>query len=248
MNYARTDTIKDLYNKEIQDRFGHNYEYGRWFSAPILKSGYEMTEFAINQWITKDLHFNFNHCIELGSGAGTWTKLLLNKYPNANYDLIDISVEMLRHAKKALSKYPNVEYFEIDFLQYETLRRYDFFFSSRAIEYISDKKSLVNKIWELMDRNSRGFLITKTPKYYLNKIFGRKISSLHTGQISPRALKILLRDAGFQEIVFYPVTISFPFFKSSVLNKILHFIFRRWKLNPASEFFSESYCVKFKKQ
>jgi len=146
-----------------------------------------------------------------------------------------------------LSRYDNIRFFESDFLRFSPAGQYDFFFSSRAIEYFPDKKALIGKISGLLKSGGQGFIITKTPKYLINKILGRKPPKLHRGQISPRALKSLLRESGCRDMEMYPVTMSFPIFKSVFMSELLHKIFYRRKLNFISQFFSESYSVKFTK-
>ena len=190
---------------------------------------------------------SFYDYLELGSGAGTWTKLFLEKCPDAKFDLVDISGEMLDQAKENLGSYQNIRYFEADFLDFKPDKQYDLFFSSRALEYVPDKKRAVLKIAGLLRSGGRGFIITKTPKYLRARVFGRKIPRLHQGQIAPRKLKQLLSEAGFKNIAIYPATMSFPLFKSPKLNRLLFKVFYKHGLNFLSEFFSESYCVKFEK-
>lgn len=239
--------IKEVYNKKIKEKYKGDYEQGRWFANSLSRTGYEMTLESIKYHLLKN-DYPVKNFLELGPGTGTWTRLFINKYSEANFDLVDISSEMLNLAKNSLSKYhANINYFEKDFLLFKSRKKYDLFFSCRALEYLSDKELAVQKIAELLQSGGQGFIITKTPKYLRAKLLGRKISELHRGQILPRKLKKLLKKAGFKNLEIYPATMIFPLLRSAKINKLLHKIFYKHKLNCISKFFAESYCVKFTK-
>ena len=241
----KSESVKEIYNRQVKTKFGGDYEHRRWFSDALKEAGYQMTRESIcHHFLEGSL---FNDYLELGPGAGTWTKLFLEKCPDAKFDLVDISGEMLDQAKENLGSYQNIRYFEADFLDFKPDKQYDLFFSSRALEYVPDKKRAVLKIAGLLRSGGRGFIITKTPKYLRARVFGRKIPRLHQGQIAPRKLKQLLSEAGFKNIAIYPATMSFPLFKSPKLNRLLFKVFYKHGLNFLSQFFSESYCVKFEK-
>lgn len=240
----QTQEIKEVYNEIIPNQYKGDYEYNRWFSSPIQKSGYDMTKKSIEQHIIKEKNLTVDRLLELGPGAGTWTKLLRKKFINTKFDLVDISKEMLNLSKKTLGE-DNIEYFEIDFLEYSSDKKYDFFFSSRVIEYFPDKKFLFDNIYNLLADKASGFIITKTPKYARYKILGRQVPAMHRTQISPGDLVTLMKTRGFKDIELYPVTMVFP--RSILISKIMYRLFYSIKLNFFSQFFAESYCVKFKK-
>jgi ubiquinone/menaquinone biosynthesis C-methylase UbiE len=243
----KTEEVKRIYNDVMPEKFGKDYEYNRWFKTPALKAAYDMTRASIERHV---LHGNqpCKYVFELGPGAGTWSKLLLEKKFAGHLDMLDISSQMLFMAKSALLPYPNTGFMEKDFLAFRPDRAYDFFFSSRVFEYLPDKEKAVAKISRILPPGGRGFIITKTPKYPINKLLGRKVSEFHRGQISPRELKRIFQRGGFSEIKIYPVTLSFPIFKSAGLNMALHKIFGSLPLNPVSAFFSESYSIQFVKK
>ena len=239
-----TKKVKEKYNHDIVNKFGSDYENKRWFINDIQKGAYEMTLASIKEHVLSE---DFSDCVELGPGHGTWTNFLLESHRSSSFDLVDISEQMLNLVKKRFGDNENVRYFESDFLQFEPDKSYDFFFSSRAIEYIPDKNRVVKKMLSLIESGGSGFLITKTPKYMRNKILRRTISHFHQGQILPRRLAKILVDSGAGDVRVYPVTFSFPLVQSVFLNKLLHKLFYKIPLNFMSQFFAESYCVTFKK-
>jgi ubiquinone/menaquinone biosynthesis C-methylase UbiE len=236
--------VREKYNKDIVEKFGSDYEQNRWFKNEFTKSGYDAM-FATIQELAASIPFS--SCLELGPGHGTWTNVLLENHKSAHFDLVDISSEMLRLAKERFSRKDNISYHESDFLEFSPAKKYDFFFSSRALEYIDDKPAAIKKIISLLAEGGTAFIITKTPKYLRMKLMGKKVSAFHSGQISPRLLKALLMEAGASEVELYPVTFVWPFWRSAQMNRFLFRLLGRKKLCPLKQFFSESYAVRFKK-
>jgi ubiquinone/menaquinone biosynthesis C-methylase UbiE len=239
--------VKKFYNEIMPSKFGDDYEYKRWFSNPIQKTGYALTKLAIQRHVTNDDSLAPMRVLELGPGAGTWTKLLVARFPDARIDLVDISKEMLARAKNALGENTHVRYVESDILEWKPEGAYAYFFSSRVLEYIHDKNAFCAKIFSVLFSGGQGFLITKMPHYARERFLGRKTSELHQGQIAPAALRDALAAAGFIDVDCYPVTMSVPLFHSPWLNFRLGKIFGRFTLDPLSMFFAESYCVVFRK-
>ena len=240
-----TDKVKKKYDSDIQNKYKDGYESGRWFSSEVQKASYYMTLDRIKNFA---ILINFNTCLELGPGHGTWTKELLATHKNAHFDLIDISSEMLKLVKERFKDRSNINYIEGDWLKYELNTKYDFFFSIRAVEYIPQKEKVVEKIMHSLKPQGEGFIITKTPKYLRNKILGRKISDFHSGQILPGKFKKLFFNNGAKNIELYPASLIFPMLRSVKMNNILNKLFGKKKLNIISQFFSESYCIKFTKK
>ncbi|MCK4539858.1 class I SAM-dependent methyltransferase [Candidatus Parcubacteria bacterium] len=241
----QTEQVKNKYNKDIKGKYNNKYEQERWFKNDIQKAGYDMTLNAIKKHAFASAYVS---CFELGPGHGTWTKELLEYSDKANYDLLDISSEMLRLVKERFKDRENINYIESDFLEFKPEKQYDFFFSSRVIEYIPKKEEVIKKISDLIKPRGRGFIITKTPKYLRDKMLGRKIDDFHSGQIAPEKLMELFKKNNCKNIKIYPVTMSWPFWRSAKMNMLLHKTFGNHRLNLISQFFSESYCVVFDKK
>lgn len=244
---AVTDTndFGEIYNQKVRQDDGQ-YERQRWFKNPIARVGYEMIAWTIKHHLIEN-GLKFKNCLEVGPGPGTWTKLLLKNNPEAGYDLVDISSEMLNLAKQNIGDIPNVKYFLNDFMEFSSDKKYDLFFSSRAIEYFGDKKGAIKKIYELMRSGGLGLIITKTPHYIRARIIGRKVYNIHLGQIHPSDMKSVLTESGFKNIEIYMATATFPILRGSFLNRLVFLVFRNIKLNPIGQFFAESYVVKFQK-
>ena len=242
-----TREIKDKYNTLIKDKLKGDYEYDRWFKNELAKAGYEMTKKSIERQLLNRQELKYGSYFELGPGPGTWTRLFLEKNSSAAYTLVDISREMLKLAQEKLVNYVNVKYFEADFYDFKEEKKYDFFFSSRALEYLPDKEKAVKKIYALLNEDGRGAIITKNPRYYLYKLLNRKVPAMHKGQISPRKLEKIFKRTGLKEIKIYPVIMTVPLLKSEFLNRLAYKVLGNVKFNIISRLLAESYMVKFKK-
>lgn len=241
------EDVKQFYNEKMPKKFGTDYEHERWFRDPIQRAGYDLTLRAIARHVLTDERLHPKRIFELGPGAGTWTKFLVKKFPEAQIDLLDISREMLGRAQEALAKEKHIRYTETDILDWKPEGKYDFFFSSRVLEYIEDKKKFCDTIYSALESGGRGFLITKMPHYARERFLGRRSSDLHQGQISPGALIDALRGAGFKDVVAYPVTMSIPLLHSPKLNVAFGKLLGAYSLGPVGMFFAESYSVVFRK-
>jgi len=239
---------KKFYNEVMPNKFGDDYEYTRWKKTPILRAQYDATKRAIERNILNTDFIVPKQVFELGPGAGTWTKLLLTQFHDAEFTLIDISKEMLERAQGVVDGTRKVKLIESDFLEVSGIGTCDLFFSSRVLEYIENKRAFAEKVSELMSPGAQGMLITKMPHYERDKIVGRTASRFHLGQITPSALSGLLEDSGLTVVGMYPVTMSFPLLQSAFFNRFLAWVFGKRPLNVFSAFFAESYCVVIAKE
>lgn len=223
------------------------YENVRWHKNSQSSSGYQMTETTIKNLVVPHI-LKSRSCLEVGAGPGTWSKYLLAANPKLDYTILDISSEMINVARKELSSlYPQVVYENKDFLSYTSSREYDFFFSSRALEYIDDKKKAVEIIYRSLASGGRGFIITKMPHYTRLRLAGRWVPSHHRGQIEPYLLTQMLQAQGCVDISVYPVTLVMPRVKSARMNRMLFSLWRMTIMMWPKEYFTESYGVMFKK-
>jgi SAM-dependent methyltransferase len=243
----QNSSVKSFYNDVMPGKFGDDYEYQRWFHDALSRAGYSLTKEAIERHVLKDDSLDPSRILELGPGAGTWTKLLVTRFSDAYIDLLDISKEMLERATHALGKNEHVRTFESDVLEWEPTGTYDFFFSSRVLEYIDDKEKFCAKVFSLLVPGGRGFLITKMPHYARERLLGKVSSELHKGQISPLYLREMLKSAGFIDVDCYPVTVSVPIFHSPKLNLAFGRLLAPFRVGFLAGIFAESYCVVFRK-
>lgn len=111
----------------------------------------EMIEYLVN-----NIPFNSNDKLsicDLGSGTGNVTKLLLETFPNATINCIDISPMMVDMAKAKLNN-DDIKYEIADFYEYEFSEKYDIITSSLALHHLvtdDDKKMFYKKIYNALN-------------------------------------------------------------------------------------------------
>tara|TARA_B100000745_G_C20149125_1_gene394002 strand:+ start:901 stop:1626 length:726 start_codon:yes stop_codon:yes gene_type:complete len=238
-----TREIRTFYNSSLQNS-DNNYEYDRWQKTPQGRAGFLSTKDALIKYVLPQLEEK-RTVLEVGAGPGTWSKFLLEKTATAPYDIVDISDEMLKQAKANLSSYSNVQFIRSDILEFIPEKEYDFFFSSRFIEYVDDKLAVAKIISASLKSGGRGYLVTKTPHY--NKVLRkRNVSLVHQGQISANELSVVFEEVGLEVDCVVNVTSVFPGLGSGYMDRFMTLL---CNLFPYAfvKGVSESYAIIFHK-
>ncbi len=235
--------MRDFYNKKSKNISSQGYEYARWFSSPNKIRQYKFSTRSILYHLRE---VNLKNCLDVGCGPGTWTKLLLKKYPYAKFTCVDISKEMLQQFRDSI-KSKNVKTVESSYLDFDTEEKFDFIFSSRSIEYIPNKPAVIKKFSQQLIKGGKGIIITSPPHLLvlsIKKALGKKIDKEHTKRISVPEMYRLLRKNGFTKIEFYPILFS-DFFLVPTSFLFKKFFKKRWGV--VSKMFASGYIVKFEK-
>ena len=239
-----TQKIKDFYNTNLRNN-NISYEQHRWFSSPQAIAGYKNTKSALVKYALPYIE-NGQKVFELGPGPGTWTKELLKKAPQAEYDLVDISEEMLKQAKNALVDHENIQYLTSDILNFTPDKEYDFFFSSRIIEYVPEKEQVILTISDALKSGAYGYIVTKTPQY-TRRASNAVSANVHQEQISDIELSSMLEKVGCSVMTRLHVTCVFPKLHSGLLDRVLTKICRLLPFTFGLHV-SESYALVFQKK
>lgn len=87
--------------------------------------------------------------LDIGAGTGLFSCMVLERFPKARIELVDISAGMLDIARRRLSGYDSVTFTEADITEFEPTGQYDIIISSLAIHHLTDadKQSLYTKIF-----------------------------------------------------------------------------------------------------
>lgn len=80
--------------------------------------------------------------LDLGAGTGLFSSILLQKYPQAQVTLIDISDKMLEIAKQRFNGFTNVSYVLDDYINFITHEKFDIIISALSIHHLSDADKL----------------------------------------------------------------------------------------------------------
>jgi ubiquinone/menaquinone biosynthesis C-methylase UbiE len=230
----------------MPQKLGGDYEHARWRANPLLSAQYRMMTDVLNRLVVPIVRRALR-VLEVGPGPGTWTKILLEANPEAKYTLVDISREMLAQAREGLASHTDVTFVESDLLAFESSQPFDLFFSSRAIEYMPDKRAAARKIASLLAPGAHGAIITKMPKPFFDQVRGRKVATLHTGQIAPCDLAFILEHSGLIVEKIRIATATLPGFGSAHANSWVYMLLKHSPLFFPFTLFAESYLIMFRK-
>ncbi|PQP81362.1 SAM-dependent methyltransferase [Paenibacillus sp. PCH8] len=91
--------------------------------------------------------------LDLGAGTGLLSGMVLQKYPNAQLTLMDISEKMLEEARNRFANSEQVQYVVGDYANHTFTSSYDMIISSLSIHHLShaEKKNLYGSVYELLE-------------------------------------------------------------------------------------------------
>jgi tRNA (cmo5U34)-methyltransferase len=91
--------------------------------------------------------------LDLGAGTGLLTELVIKKYPNAEYTLVDIAEEMLAIAKERFETLDNVSFNVEDYRDGISGGKYEAIISSLSIHHLDsyEKRNLYKNIFNILE-------------------------------------------------------------------------------------------------
>ena len=142
---------------KIANRFdlvSKQYDEQRRFFIPCFDDYYQ-TSISFLSTIKND----FNSVLDLGAGTGLLTKYLFEKFPNAQYTLVDVSDQMLNVARERFSDIPNFNFVVSDYSKALPSNNFDLITSGLSIHHLEHdaKKALYSTIYNKLPDN--GFFI-----------------------------------------------------------------------------------------
>ena len=137
------ETLKEKFDEDAE-----NYDKIRRLFIPCFDDFYT---------ITTDLASSNKKnpkILDLGAGTGLLTKYLLDKYPDAEFILIDMAEKMLKEAKNRFQEHDNFEFIIADYSSYD-FRSFDIIVSSLSIHHLEDedKKKLYKKVYNSLNHD-----------------------------------------------------------------------------------------------
>ncbi|MCA9361425.1 methyltransferase domain-containing protein [Candidatus Kaiserbacteria bacterium] len=207
------------YNDGIRGEYENDYEFKRWFIRSRNRAEYAMTYKAIKSALSD---VNFDNCLEVGPGPGTWTRVVYKKNPKAQFHLVDISEAMKEQFELEMRILPTVQYEIGDIMDLNTTKEYDLFFSSRAVEYFDDKPAFFSKLTSLIKFGGHGVIVTKNPYHGIRKDKG----VAHQGQIAMTDMSKHLSENGFSDIKFYATVRRIPII-SRFTSELAEYLFEK---------------------
>jgi len=91
--------------------------------------------------------------LDLGAGTGLLTKLVIKKYPNAKYTLVDIAGEMLAIAKERFETLDNISFNVEDYRVGISGGKYEAIISALSIHHLDsyEKRNLYKNIFNMLE-------------------------------------------------------------------------------------------------
>lgn len=138
-------------HKDLKEKFDENaehYDKIRKLIIPCFNDLYNITTELANS------NKESPKILDLGAGTGLLTKYLLEKYPEAEFTLIDLSEEMLKIAENRFKCNNNFKYIVADYSTYDLADSFDMVVSSLSIHHLEDedKNKLYKKVYNSLNQ------------------------------------------------------------------------------------------------
>ncbi len=136
--------------EKITDRFNsvaQEYDEQRRYFIPCYDDYYQLGVSFISK-----IRTDFRSVLDLGAGTGLLTKYLLEKFPGADYTLIDASEQMLGLAAKRFEHLDNITYLVSDYAKNIPRKQFDLITSALSIHHLDEeaKAELYSKIFDCL--------------------------------------------------------------------------------------------------
>lgn len=140
-----------MIHKDLKEKFDENaehYDKIRKLIIPCFNDLYNITTELANS------NKESPKILDLGAGTGLLTKYLLEKYPEAEFTLIDLSEEMLKIAENRFKCNNNFKYIVADYSTYDLADSFDMVVSSLSIHHLEDedKNKLYKKVYNSLNQ------------------------------------------------------------------------------------------------
>ena len=143
MDFARSD-VKVKFNENASQ-----YDGQRKMLIPCFDDFYSI---AIS---IAETNTDKPNILDIGAGTGLLSSFILEKFPDANMTLIDLSEKMLDVAKDRFKANPNITYMIDDYTKYKFDKKYDVIISSLSIHHLTgdEKRQLYHNIYSGLNEN-----------------------------------------------------------------------------------------------
>ncbi len=93
--------------------------------------------------------------LDIGSGTGLFSSILLKKYPKAKITLIDLSDKMLAVARERFMNYQGFQFIVDDYTKHNFVEKFDIIISALSIHHLSatEKEDLYHKCYQMLNED-----------------------------------------------------------------------------------------------
>ena len=89
--------------------------------------------------------------LELGSGTGQLTRLLVERFPEIPIDAVDVAEKMVEHSRAKFKRFPQINWMVGDAQTYWGGDRYPLIVSSSALHWVSDLRKTCGNIFQSLE-------------------------------------------------------------------------------------------------
>ena len=176
---------------DLQEQFNKvslQYDSERHKLIPCLEDFYSVT--------IENLNFKTEtpHVLDLGAGTGLLSQKVLEHYPKAHIDLIDVSEKMLEVAHQRFAGIPHIHFYLEDYTSFDIEPKYDAIISSLSIHHLDDKtkQTLYNNVFQGLKRSGTFInadqVLAHNP--YLEALYSRQWKQkVESTDLSPQAIE-----------------------------------------------------------
>lgn len=200
----RMKAVEDYYNDNTKDM--EDYEHQRWFSRKASIHAYSQTKLAINNFLRNK---RYDKIIEVGCGAGTWTKEI-SKYSSTVLG-IEISENMLNFTRNIKSD--SIEFRVMDFMNIDEsiYNNFDGLVAIRMLRFIGNLDTFLQKAISVIKPEGFCLIITINPSWIKRKIIGsQEDKHVNITLRNPISLKLKMIEYGFKDCQIRPAVIYMP--------------------------------------
>jgi tRNA (cmo5U34)-methyltransferase len=135
--------------KEQFDNISEKYDNQRRQLLPCFDDYYNLPLTVL------DIKKETPEILDIGSGTGLFSSIVLQKYPKARFTLIDLSDKMLEFAKERFKDYKDFQYIVADYTKYNFEKKFDIIISALSIHHLpaEEKKNLYQQCYNMLNDN-----------------------------------------------------------------------------------------------
>ena len=133
--------------KEQFDKISEDYDKQRRQLLPCFDDYYNLPLTVL------DFKGEAPKILDIGSGTGLFSSIVLQKYPNAKFTLIDLSDKMLSLAKERFKGNMNMRFIADDYTKHNFTEKFDIIISALSVHHLSaiDKENLYRKCYDILN-------------------------------------------------------------------------------------------------
>jgi SAM-dependent methyltransferase len=161
--------------------------------------------------------------LEIGSGIGTYSKMIVKDFPNSNIVLSDISEEYISELKQRFNL-PNVKVMPLDLNNESHFMKigkdkFDTVIGLNVIEHVKDDGKALNFIYDSLRKRGKALILVPAHQFLFNSI-DRKVG--HYRRYSTKSFKELVASTRFEidDLYYYNASGILGWYLSgNILNK-----------------------------